>query len=92
LLIEDALKDLSGVKSVKASFKKNLVEIEHAENFDRAQAEAAIRACGYQIGFSQRQAWFPNPRDYLEILAALIHFCTRTFWHGLGGHVLMLLF
>lgn len=63
LLLEKALDDVSGVKSVRANAKKGEIALETDANFDRKAVDDAVRTAGYDIGSRERLPLWSADQD-----------------------------
>ncbi len=66
MLVEEKLQELPGVKKVKASNKKNLVEIVSAKPLAMKQLKQAVQEAGYSVGRDDPQALIN--RDSTELV------------------------
>jgi len=72
ILIEDKLKQVSGVQKVTASSKKSVVTIFSDVEVSRNEIAAAVKAVGYQVGKSDLPFVKANYRDLTFIVVSFL--------------------
>lgn len=89
ILIEDNLKDVSGVKSSQADYRKQQVVVFTKDNSQPSmqEMENAIINAGYKVGESKKESgiFSKNARDYKELGIAFVLLVAMYFiFKGLG--------
>lgn len=74
LLLEEKIKNISGVKKVKASHQGNLVEAYYEDKTpDSEEIQKIIKDAGYEVGVSDDLGWFSRDiNDYIYLLQGFI--------------------
>lgn len=72
ILIEDNLKNISGVRNVSANYSKGSVEIHYGTHQPDADAiREAVKNAGYDVGFAEARPWFSHDADdYFYLITA----------------------
>ena len=89
ILLEEQLKEVSGVDDVKVSLKTKQAEVYSKHHIDKSLLENAVRTAGYEIGSDEVKPWLSrNPDDYTSLVIAFlsllaIYFVAKGF--GLGS-------
>ncbi|MEI7620252.1 MAG: sulfite exporter TauE/SafE family protein [Candidatus Falkowbacteria bacterium] len=73
MLIEDELKDISGVVSVNASQQKSLVEVSYDQDLDLDKVKGIISKLGYKVG-ADKDVKKITLKDYLNIALIFLVF------------------
>jgi uncharacterized protein len=72
LALEDKIKDVKRVSSVKVSYASGVADISYHDSAPSAEELAgAVKEAGYEVGTRERGAWFSRKAsDYRELLVA----------------------
>lgn len=76
ILIGKSLGKLEGVEDVQVNFRTGQAEILATQYIDPKHIQAAVQACGYEVGISPPTRWFSrNINDYVDVgIAAILVF------------------
>lgn len=72
ILIEEKLKEISGLKEINVSYKKQQAEFFLNHPATMIQIDHAISDAGYEIGSDQKDWFSHNPADYKDLAIAFI--------------------
>jgi len=81
ILIEDSLKEISGVSKVFVSLKRKEAEIHSNRVLKSEEISHKVEEAGYEVGFDDKKHWFSRDlNEYKDLLKAFLVFLVLYFF------------